>query len=132
MDPLLIPFYVVLLGIVLAPFLWIRFVNHSKTSDIESERSELINRREVILENLRDIKIEFDTGKLTESEFHSISSGIVKELEDFDEKIRSVAQIIPKQADQTKVVPKFCHECGFKIVFYGANFCPSCGTKLLI
>ncbi|UOG61134.1 zinc ribbon domain-containing protein [Leptospira noguchii] len=132
MDPLLIPFYVVLLGIVLAPFLWIRFVNHSKTSDIESEKSELINRREVILENLRDIKIEFDTGKLTESEFHSISSGIVKELEDFDEKIRSVAQIIPKQADQTKVVPKFCHECGFKIVFYGANFCPSCGTKLLI
>ncbi|EKR72278.1 zinc ribbon domain-containing protein [Leptospira noguchii] len=132
MDPLLIPFYVVLLGIVLAPFLWIRFVNHSKTSDIESEKSELINRREVILENLRDIKIEFDTGKLTESEFHSISSGIVKELEDFDEKIRSVAQIIPKQADQTEVVPKFCHECGFKIVFYGANFCPSCGTKLLI
>lgn len=132
MDPLLIPFYVVLLGIVLAPFLWIRFVNHSKTSDIESEKSELINRREVILENLRDIKIEFDTGKLTESEFHSISSGIVKELEDFDEKIRSVAQIIPKQANPSEVIPKFCHECGFKIVFYGANFCPSCGTKLLI
>ncbi|EMO51763.1 zinc ribbon domain-containing protein [Leptospira noguchii] len=132
MDPLLIPFYVILLGIVLAPFLWIRFVNHSKTSDIESERSELILRREVILENLRDIKIEFDTGKLTKSEFHSISSGIVKELEDFDEKIRSVAQIIPKQANPSEVIPKFCHECGFKIVFYGANFCPSCGTKLLI
>ncbi|ASV06460.1 zinc ribbon domain-containing protein [Leptospira interrogans] len=132
MDPLLIPFYGILLGIVLSPFLLIRFVEHSKTSDIESEKSELINRREVILENLRDIKIEFDTGKLTESEFHSISSGIVKDLEDFDEKIRSATQNIPKPANSSETIPKFCHKCGFKIAFYGAKFCPSCGTKLLI
>ncbi|AXR62267.1 zinc ribbon domain-containing protein [Leptospira mayottensis] len=132
MDLLLIPFYIILLGIVVSPFLYIRFAIHAKTSETESEKLELLNRREIILENLRDIKIEFDTGKLTETEFQTISSGIVKDLEDFDEKI---AQNIPKQLQtQTppSTLPKYCHECGFKIEIYGAKFCPSCGTKLIV
>ncbi|MBE8400794.1 zinc ribbon domain-containing protein [Leptospira borgpetersenii] len=132
MDLLLIPFYIILLGIVVFPFLYIRFAIHTKTSETESEKLELLNQREIILENLRDIKIEFDTGKLTEIEFQTISSGIVKDLEDFDEKI---AQNTPKQL-QTQIppstLPKYCHECGFKIEIYGAKFCPSCGTKLII
>ncbi|MCG6192502.1 zinc-ribbon domain-containing protein [Leptospira sp. FAT2] len=136
MDLLLIPFYVILIGIVVAPFVYIRYAIDAKTSESESEKLELINRREVILENLRDIKIEFDTGKLTEAEFQTISSGIVKDLEDFDEKIRTIAQNIPKpQVTATpntgELLPKYCHECGFKIEIYGAKFCPSCGTKLI-
>ncbi|EKT87496.1 zinc ribbon domain-containing protein [Leptospira santarosai] len=127
MDLLLIPFYIILFGIVISPFLYIRFGIHTKV--FESEKSELISRREIILENLRDIKIEFDTGKLTEAEFQTISSGIVKDLEDFDEKI---ARSIPKQLQtQPPTFPKYCHECGFKIEIYGAKFCPSCGTKLI-
>ncbi|EKR65920.1 MULTISPECIES: zinc ribbon domain-containing protein [Leptospira] len=134
MDLLLIPFYIILLGIVVSPFLYIRFAIHAKTSETESEKLELINRREIILENLRDIKIEFDTGKLTETEFQTISSGIVKDLEDFDEKI---SQNIPKQprtqiSTPSPTLPKYCHECGFKIEIYGAKFCPSCGTKLIV
>ncbi|EQA60816.1 zinc ribbon domain-containing protein [Leptospira alexanderi] len=137
MDLLLIPFYIILLGIVISPFLYIRFAIHAKTSETESEKLELINRREIILENLRDIKIEFDTGKLTEIEFQTISSGIVKDLENFDEKIKTISQNIPKQP-QTQIptlsptLPKYCHECGFKIEIYGAKFCPSCGTKLIV
>ncbi|AVQ11765.1 Zinc-ribbon domain protein [Leptospira santarosai] len=128
MDLLLIPFYIILFGIVISPFLYIRFGIHTKV--FESEKSELISRREIILENLRDIKIEFDTGKLTEAEFQTISSGIVKDLEDFDEKI---ARSIPKQLQiQPPTFPKYCHECGFKIEIYGAKFCPSCGTKLIV
>ncbi|EMJ92599.1 zinc ribbon domain-containing protein [Leptospira alstonii] len=137
MDLLLIPFYIILLGIVVSPFLYIRFAINAKASDTESEKSELIHRREVILENLRDIKIEFDTGKLTESEFQTISSGIVNDLEDFDEKIRTIALNVPKDAviqspGASSFVPKYCHECGFKIEIYGAKFCPSCGTKLIV
>ncbi|EMF83382.1 zinc-ribbon domain protein [Leptospira weilii serovar Topaz str. LT2116] len=134
MDLLLIPFYIILLGIVVSPFLYIRFAIHAKTSETESEKLELINRREVILENLRDIKIEFDTGKLTETEFQTISSGIVKDLEDFDEKIKTISQNIPQTQIPTpsSTLPKYCHECGFKIEIYGAKFCPSCGTKLIV
>ncbi|AYV56727.1 zinc ribbon domain-containing protein [Leptospira kmetyi] len=137
MDLLLIPFYIVLLGIVVSPFLYVRFAINAKASETESEKQELINRREVILENLRDIKIEFDTGKLTETEFQNISSGIVKDLEDFDEKIRVIAQNIPKPIQASspssgEILTKYCHECGFKIEIYGAKFCPSCGTKLIV
>ncbi|TGK34461.1 zinc-ribbon domain-containing protein [Leptospira gomenensis] len=136
MDLLLIPFYFILAGILAAPFLYVRFSENKKRTESESDKQELINRREVILENLRDIKIEFDTGKLTESEFQSISGGIVKDLEEFDDRIRKIAQNLsgPVQDAQTSsVVPtKFCHECGFKIEIQGAKFCPSCGTKLIV
>ncbi|MBM9579038.1 zinc-ribbon domain-containing protein [Leptospira sp. 201903070] len=136
MDLLLIPFYILLVGIVVLPFLYVRFSLDLKSTDGESEKLELINRREVILENLRDIKIEFDTGKLTDGEFQSISNGIVKDLEEFDEKIRTIAQNIPQQAqtapNPNEILTKYCHECGFKIEIYGAKFCPSCGTKLIV
>ncbi|AOP33184.1 hypothetical protein A0128_04530 [Leptospira tipperaryensis] len=136
MDLLLIPFYIVLVGILVLPFLYVRFSIDLKSTDVESEKLELINRREVILENLRDIKIEFDTGKLTDGEFQSISNGIVKDLEEFDEKIRTIAQNIPQQTqvapNTNEILTKYCHECGFKIEIYGAKFCPSCGTKLIV
>ncbi|RHX83750.1 zinc ribbon domain-containing protein [Leptospira stimsonii] len=136
MDLLIIPFYIVLVGIIVLPFLYVRFSLNLKSTESESEKLELINRREVILENLRDIKIEFDTGKLTDGEFQSISTGIVKDLEEFDEKIRTIAQNIPQQVQTTSgsnaVLTKYCHECGFKIEIYGAKFCPSCGTKLIV
>ncbi|PJZ51787.1 zinc ribbon domain-containing protein [Leptospira adleri] len=136
MDLLLVPFYIILAGIVVLPFFYVRYSIDLKSKDLESEKLELINRREVILENLRDIKIEFDTGKLTEEEFQSISKGIVKDLEDFDEKIRTIAQNIPRQnptaPTPNEILTKYCHECGFKIEIYGAKFCPSCGTKLIV
>ncbi|MGQ2872019.1 zinc ribbon domain-containing protein, partial [Leptospira santarosai] len=40
MDLLLIPFYIILFGIVISPFLYIRFGIHTKV--FESEKSELI------------------------------------------------------------------------------------------
>ncbi|XDD51080.1 hypothetical protein AB3N59_04685 [Leptospira sp. WS92.C1] len=136
MDLLLIPFYIALAAIIIAPFLYVRFAVNQKVSETESAKQELINRREVVLENLRDIKIEFDTGKLTEPEFHSISTGIVKDLEEFDNQIRTIARNIPKQQtpspSSSEILPKYCHECGFKIEIYGAKFCPSCGTKLIV
>ncbi|MBM9499095.1 zinc-ribbon domain-containing protein [Leptospira sp. 201903071] len=136
MDLLLIPFYILLVGIVVLPFLYVRFSIDLKSTDGESEKLELINRREVILENLRDIKIEFDTGKLTDGEFQFISKGIVKDLEEFDERIRTIAQNIPQQTQATpssnEILTKYCHECGFKIEIYGAKFCPACGTKLIV
>ncbi|TGK15659.1 zinc ribbon domain-containing protein [Leptospira fluminis] len=134
MDFLLIFFYLLLAALVVTPFAYVRFVKRENGSELETEKKELVNRREVLLENLKDLKIEFDTGKLTDPEFKSISAGIVQELEEQDRKIKTWSEKSPQQSSEEKnPVPrqKYCHQCGFKIELVGAKFCPECGTKLL-
>ncbi len=133
MDFLLIFFYILLALILFSPFLYVGFYAEKKNIRLETEQSELFNRREVLLENLRDLKTEFDTGKLTESEFRSISAGLIEELENQDKKIEIGAEKKENLPSQSAAkVQKFCHNCGFKIELVGAKFCPECGTKLLV
>ncbi|EPG73084.1 zinc-ribbon domain protein [Leptospira fainei serovar Hurstbridge str. BUT 6] len=138
MDYLLIFFYILLSALVLAPFLYVRLAKPGDDLELETERRELVNRREVLLENLKDLKIEFDTGKLTDPEFKSISSGIVHELEEQDQEIKAWSERktvdINRQPVASNLVPaqKYCHQCGFKIELVGAKFCPECGTRLMV
>ncbi|TGK42343.1 zinc ribbon domain-containing protein [Leptospira andrefontaineae] len=132
MDFLLIFFYIVLVAIVAAPFVYVSMFAKHIPYETDPKSSELFDRRDVLLDNLKDLKIEFDTGKLTETEFKSISSGLVKELEEQDKRISQDAVITSKAETSTKpqLGGKFCHNCGFKIEIFGAKFCPECGTKL--
>ncbi|TGK00212.1 zinc-ribbon domain-containing protein [Leptospira langatensis] len=130
MDFLLIFFYILLVGLLVSPFLYVAFVVEHKELETETERSELFDRRAILLDNLKDLKIEFDTGKLTEQEFKSISAGLIQELEEQDKKIE-LGPIAKPQPIQTASTAKFCHNCGFKIEISGAKFCPECGTKLI-
>ncbi|TGL57571.1 zinc ribbon domain-containing protein [Leptospira sarikeiensis] len=131
MDYLLIFFYIVLVGIIASPFVYVSMFAKQIPFETNPESSELFDRRDVLLDNLKDLKIEFDTGKLTEPEFKSISSGLVKELEDQDKKISSgAASQVTASESKPQLGGKFCHNCGFKIEIFGAKFCPECGTKL--
>ncbi|TGK04973.1 zinc ribbon domain-containing protein [Leptospira semungkisensis] len=130
MDFLLIFFYILLVGLLISPFLYVTFFLENKELETETERSELFDRRAILLDNLKDLKIEFDTGKLTEQEFKSISAGLIQELEEQDKRIES-GPIAKAEPAKTAQAPKFCHNCGFKIEIAGAKFCPDCGTKLV-
>lgn len=133
MDFLLIFFYILLALILISPFAYVWYYGEKRAPRIETERSELFDRRDVLLDNLKDLKIEFDTGKLTESEFKSISSGLIKELEDQDKEIaREEATKGTEEQGPVSKAQKFCHNCGFKIEISGAKFCPECGTKLIV
>ncbi|PJZ25351.1 hypothetical protein CH352_15170 [Leptospira hartskeerlii] len=135
MDFLLIFFYIVLVAIVAAPFVYVSIFAKHIPYETDPKSSELFDRRDVLLDNLKDLKIEFDTGKLTETEFKSISSGLVKELEEQDKRI-SLGTPSSTYKTETSAKPqlggKFCHNCGFKIEIFGAKFCPECGTKLQV
>ncbi|PJZ65347.1 zinc ribbon domain-containing protein [Leptospira wolffii] len=133
MDFLLIFFYILLASILGAPFAYVWYYGEEKGRLTENEESELFDRRDVLLDNLKDLKIEFDTGKLTESEFKSISSGLIQELEKQDQKIKTGTtekKVNSGYASPVSMGQKFCHNCGFKIEIVGAKFCPECGTKL--
>ncbi|GBF38351.1 zinc ribbon domain-containing protein [Leptospira johnsonii] len=138
MDFLLIFFYIVLVAIVAAPFVYVSVFAKHIPYETDPKSSELFDRRDVLLDNLKDLKIEFDTGKLTEIEFKSISSGLVKELEEQDERIsqgKVTATLTSSKTEasaKSQLGGKFCHNCGFKIEIFGAKFCPECGTKLQI
>lgn len=136
MDYLLIFFYIVLAAIVAAPFVYVSMFAKHIPYETDPKSSELFDRRDVLLDNLKDLKIEFDTGKLTETEFKSISSGLVKELEEQDERISrgttTATYSKTETSDKPQLGGKFCHNCGFKIEIFGAKFCPECGTKLQV
>ncbi|MGJ4789035.1 zinc ribbon domain-containing protein [Leptospira koniambonensis] len=134
MDYLLIFFYIILVAIVSAPFVYVSIFAKYIPYETDPKSSELFDRRDVLLDNLKDLKIEFDTGKLTETEFKSISSGLVKELEEQDKRISQDSAISSKTETSSKppLGGKFCHNCGFKIEIFGAKFCPECGTKLQV
>ncbi|MEI1278815.1 zinc ribbon domain-containing protein [Leptospira venezuelensis] len=135
MDFLLIFFYIVLVAIIGAPFVYVSMFAKHIPYETDPKSSELFDRRDVLLDNLKDLKIEFDTGKLTETEFKSISSGLVKELEEQDKRIsQGAAATLSKMGTSAKpqLGGKFCHNCGFKIEIFGAKFCPECGTKLQV
>lgn len=137
MDFLLIFFYIVLVTIVAAPFVYVSMFAKYIPYETDPKSSELFDRRDVLLDNLKDLKIEFDTGKLTETEFKSISSGLVKELEEQDKRISqggvTTSPVLKAETPaKLQLGGKFCHNCGFKIEIFGAKFCPECGTKLQV
>lgn len=141
MDFVSIVFYILLLAVVVSPFLYVGIYEQKSgllpvTKSIPSaELEDLLGKRENALANLNDVKIEFETGKLTQSEFNDTSDKIVLELEDFDRQIEQIKEKVKKSEMPGKTGAagiKYCHECGFKIEIVQAKFCPQCGTKLIL
>ena len=77
MDILVILYSIVLMTALASPFLYIH-LNQSKILSRESEeKSTLDSERKMLLENLKDLKIEMDTGKIQASEFTELSKDII-------------------------------------------------------
>ena len=95
MDILVILYSIVLMTALASPFLYIH-LNQSKILSRESEeKSTLDSERKMLLENLKDLKIEMDTGKIQASEFTELSKDIIVNLKELDIKLESIKDNTP-------------------------------------
>ena len=116
MDLLLL-LYALFLGVILiSPFLY--FTLNKNQSEINYSVNKLKIERKMLLENLRDLKTDFETKKFSESDFNTLSSDIIKKLEELDNKI------IPYGNEA-----KSC-TCGKIDHNPTAIYCYQCGNKL--
>ncbi len=125
MDILLILYSIVLTALLASPFLYIHF-NQSKILSRESEeKSSLNSERKMLLENLKDLKIEMDTGKIQASEFTELSKDIIGDLKELDSKLESI-----KTSSSIPQITGICRKCSFHTTITGAKFCAMCGNSL--
>lgn len=125
MDIILYFLYLVFGVITISPFIYIYnkdLIIFKKIENKESEESlSLREKRRLYMDNLKDLKMEFDTGKLTDLEFRELSEGIVMELRQVDDKILELQSLNQSMSK--------C-QCGYVITLVDAKFCPSCGKKI--
>jgi hypothetical protein len=121
MDFLLI-FYALLMGMVLIfPFVYLGILKNNPQKEISSPKNAI--ERKMLLENLRDLKTDYETKKFSESDFSILSEDIIRKLEEIDEKI--------KKEPVTDEVKNQCR-CGEKNHVPKAKFCHFCGKKLIL
>lgn len=118
MDFLLL-FYSLLMGIILvSPFVYLSIQQKKKIPEAPSNHLAL--ERKMLLENLRDLKTDYETKKFSESDFALLSKDIVQKLEILDEK----RKLEPSQSHSLVCV------CGEKNHLPNSQFCHLCGKKL--
>ncbi len=119
MDYLLI-LYSLLMGMVLIfPFVYLGILKNRPQIELPSPKNAI--ERKMLLENLRDLKTDYETKKFSESDFAVLSEDIIHKLEAIDEKI--------KKEPMTEEIKNKCM-CGEKNHVPNAKFCHFCGKKL--
>jgi len=69
------------LGLAVAVFLWVFYI-HPDASDLAPHRTkldQLLERRDTIYDNLRDLKFEFRAGKYSEGDYELMKSSMENE-----------------------------------------------------
>ena len=69
------------LGLAVAVFLWIFYI-HPDASDLAPHRTkldQLLERRDTIYDNLRDLKFEFRAGKYSEGDYELMKTSLENE-----------------------------------------------------
>lgn len=69
------------LGLAVAIFLWVFYI-HPDASDLAPHRTkldQLLERRDTIYDNLRDLKFEFRAGKYSEGDYELMKSSLENE-----------------------------------------------------
>jgi ribosomal protein S27AE len=110
MDILLLFYIIILISILLFPFLYLKYSNSN-----QKFLSEDVLSRKILMENLRDLKAEYDTGKLKLNEFEELSKKIVNELDELDKKLVQDKSNCLNCGNSIILNSKFCHACGKKI-----------------
>ncbi|MBE7410488.1 MAG: hypothetical protein L6Q54_10520 [Leptospiraceae bacterium] len=133
MDFLLIFYSLFLALFFLSPFLYAKIVkkNYIPSDENFQNIDPLWIKRNLLLENLKDLKYEYQTGKSTSSEFDEITSSIILELKQLDEKLKNRNVSNPKLLiEQLPDAKLLCNACTVEIPLKNANFCPHCGKQL--
>ncbi|MDF3819365.1 zinc ribbon domain-containing protein [Leptospira sp. 96542] len=134
MDFLLV-LYSLFFGIILiSPFLIFHFRFKETESpfgkEVDPHLKALLEKRNNLLDSLRDVRTDFDSGKLTEDEFQANSIPYIEELEVLESSMQKL-----KAETVTIFTPKIlnhwtCQNCGAEVAIPNAKFCPQCGTSL--
>ncbi|MEM7181339.1 MAG: zinc ribbon domain-containing protein [Spirochaetota bacterium] len=125
MDFLLIVYSCMLLGILLAPFLILqKKIASGNLQQTSSQQMLLQQRKKLLLDNLKDLKIEKDTGKISETELLELSGSIVAELKEIDAELK---ETIPAIEVAQELI---CTRCGYSVKIPKAKYCPMCGAAL--
>lgn len=110
-DYVLLIYSVVLGIIIIAPFFIFQKINTNENTD-----EKLLIERKMLMENLRDLKTDYETGKFSQLDFHTLSRDIIEKLETIDKKI------------SPKIEKEICR-CGEKRINRDSLFCHKCGLK---
>ncbi|NUM40443.1 MAG: zinc ribbon domain-containing protein [Leptospiraceae bacterium] len=133
MDFLLIFYSLILALFFLSPFFYAKIVkkNHIPSKEDFQNIDPLWIKRNLLLENLKDLKYEHQTGKSSILEFDEIASPIISELKQIDEVLGngniSNPKLLIEQLPDAKLL---CNACTVEIPLKHANFCPHCGKQL--
>ncbi len=88
-------------------------------------------RRRVLVENLRDLSIEKESGKFDSSEFERLAGPLAAELDRIEQS--PGAQTGARPGGGTRANRHFCPACGARESLYrprsGAVYCEQCGTE---
>lgn len=128
MDFLLIIYILLFIGILIFPFGYYYWQIKTQNSHIHNlENQKLITLKEKklqLLGNLKDLKAEWETGKLTHEEFKELSKDIILQLNKIDEEIQNNQH--PSSSDSPPHSNLNCPSCGTPKI-PNANFCHHCG-----
>lgn len=81
-------------------------------SDGQSGTADLKIRRRVLLENLRDIQIERDFGKLSADEYQALAAPLVAELDQVERRLGSATTSAGPRTIRRNRLGWFCPDCG--------------------
>lgn len=80
-----------------------------------SQTGDLLLRRNVVLDNLRDLEIEREHGKLNKAEFEALAVPLANELASIEKRLETARGVQPDKATRP-----IMHRLGFT--------CPACGN----
>lgn len=126
MDILLFFYGFILIGILIFPFIVLSKKQVSGEANISRERLELETHRKMLLENLKDLKAEMDSGKISIAEFNDLSGDIVDSLKKIDIELEKSNLIGLNNSG----ISRICSNCQFISTNTEAQFCARCGKKL--
>ncbi len=134
----LLGFYILLfIGILIAPYLFFffKFQNEESPfgSDLPEQKIALLSSQRSQLEALKELRSDFHSKKISESEFQETSLPLLKNLEQLE---KNLSEFQVETSIQTlkpiSSPPHFtCQNCGFSVTTPNARFCSQCGTSLL-
>ncbi|TGN10517.1 zinc ribbon domain-containing protein [Leptospira ilyithenensis] len=139
----LLYFYILLFGIILlSPFLIFYYYFQIDSSpfgkDSEEDLLPFVQKKQNLLDSLKDVRSDFHSRKLTEEEFQSLSVPFLQKLDEVELEIKNfketknlTGQTIQTLEPQKTVEGWTCRNCGTAISIPNANFCPSCGSGKL-
>ncbi|PJZ85266.1 zinc ribbon domain-containing protein [Leptospira harrisiae] len=128
--------YCLVFGIILiAPFVLFHYRFRLDESpfgrDENAHLKPITEKKRNLLDSLKDIRSDFDSGKLTEEEFQIQSLPYIEALDSVELELKTVKSNVTVM-NSPKIIENWtCANCGSFVAVPNAKFCPNCGTGRL-